>query len=483
MGGLDNLRESMSTSASLGALVFAVSGIRDLPGRKAIVLVSEGFRFLESDTLQPDDRVWLQVQRLTDAALRTGTVIYTLDPRGLATGALTAEDNLKQGGPAAAAELGNERRNFLLQTQDGLAYLAEQTGGLAIMNTNDLAAGLKRISDDQRGYYVIGYSPHKDTFAQPGKTARFHKVSLKAKRPGLRVRTRKGFLGVSDVDRQVGARSPQQELHEAALSPFAVTDIPVRATLVAGYDPKAGASVRALLHVDATSLTFLSDPSGRRSAKVDVVGYVLDEAGTPLTGRTSQFTATLGAEATEQTLEAGIVYSLVVPVTRPGGFQVRFAVRDASSGALGAAGEFVEIPDMKKAGLALSGVVLGEESQSTLTPDDDTAAVARISSPALRVFRPGARLVYTYEIYNAVAPVDTQVTVWRNGQPFFSAPPATLTPLPKPQPTKAAGGIQLGPRMPAGDYVFQVSAVTKATGRRKPTTATRWTSFEVRATP
>ncbi|MBK5297354.1 MAG: hypothetical protein JJE40_09360, partial [Vicinamibacteria bacterium] len=56
----------------------------------------------------------------------------------------------------------------------------------------------------------------------------------------------------------------------------------------------------------------------------------------------------------------------------------------------------------------------------------------------------------------------------------------TLTPLPKPQPTKAAGGIKLGDRMPPGDYVFQVSAATKPTGRGKPRSATRWTNFEVR---
>jgi hypothetical protein len=99
------------------------------------------------------------------------------------------------------------------------------------------------------------------------------------------------------------------------------------------------------------------------------------------------------------------------------------------------------------------------------------------------VFAPGSRLVYTYEIYNAAVPVDTTVTVWHDGRPYFSAPPATLTPLPKPRPTKAAGGIQLGRRMPPGDYVFQISAVTKPDGRGKAKTATRWTSFEVRANP
>ena len=93
--------------------------------------------------------------------------------------------------------------------------------------------------------------------------------------------------------------------------------------------------------------------------------------------------------------------------------------------------------------------------------------MARISSPALRVFEPGARLVYTYEIYNATVPVETTVIVWRDGRPFFSAPPATLTPLPKPQPIKAAGGIKLGERMPPGDYVFQVSATTRARRARE----------------
>ena len=216
-------------------------------------------------------------------------------------------------------------------------------------------------------------------------------------------------------------------------------------------------------------MTFTPDQAtGTRMAKVDVVGIVVDEWGVPLSQRASHFTATLDSTADDRVLQAGIVYSLIVPVKRAGGFQVRFAVRDEASGALGAASEFVEIPEVKKGGLALSGVVLGEESQAVATPGDEMATMARISSPALRVFAPGTRLVYTYEIYNASMPVDTTVTVWRNGRPYFSAPPATLTPLPKPQPTKAAGGIQLGGRMPPGDYVFQVSAVTQPTGRSKP---------------
>ena len=486
-GNLDDLRESMSSSGTMSTLTNTVLGIKDLPGRKSVVLISEGFVITEHrddlnrPTFHPDSRVRRALDRLLDQALRTGTVIYALDPRGLQTAGMTSEDNAKSLGAATIAEEGISRKQFLLETQDTLAYLAEETGGMAVLNTNDLARGLKRISDDQRGYYVIGYTPPDDTFAAPGKTPRQHRIAVRVKRPGLKVRTRKGFLGVSDVDRVAGPFTPEQELREAALSPFGASDIPVRATLLPGLDTSGQASVRALLHIDARALTFTPGPDGRRIATADVASVVFDESGQPSVGRSARFTVAKGQESTDESLEAGVIYSMMVPVKRPGGVQVRFAVRDAASGALGAAGEFVEIPELKKGTLALSGVVLGEESQSALTPDDDTAAVARISSPALRVFNPGARLVYTYEIYNASVPVDTRVTVWRNGRPFFSAPPSTLAASPKARPMKAAGGIKLGDRMPPGDYVFQVSAITRPAGRAKPKTATRWTSFEVRA--
>ena len=116
----------------------------------------------------------------------------------------------------------------------------------------------------------------------------------------------------------------------------------------------------------------------------------------------------------------------------------------------------------------------------SITPEVDNAALAGVSSPAFRVFGPGARLVYSYEIYNARVPVETRVVVWREGKPFFSAPPATVVPPLRTRAVTAAGGIKLGERMPPGDYVFQVTAVTRS-GARKPRTATRWTSFEVRA--
>lgn len=481
-GRLDDLRESMSSAGTLGMLQLAIRGVHDLPGRKAVVFISEGFPIVERDpdgTYQPSILVRDRLDRVVDLAMRMGVVLYTLDPRGLVAGGMDADDNTTFMSAGELPRAAAERRNFLMETQETLRFLADQTGGRAIVNNNDLVAGLKRISDDLRGYYVVGYVPPDDTFAARGKTPRFHPVTVTVKREGVHVRTRKGFLGVSDPERTSPPDTPQQALYAAAMSPFAASDVPVSATLLTGYDRKGAASVRALLHIDPRALTFTPDENGRSVAKAEVFGMLFDQWGAPTTGRTAQFTVGLDAGVDVSSMESGIVYSLVVPVPKPGGYQARFSVRDTTSGALGAAGEFVDVADVKKGAFALSGVVLGEQLPEAAS-DSGGATLAPVSSPALRVFRPGARLVYSFGIYNAAVPVETRVAIWREGKLLFNAPPSTLAPPTKKQPFTAAGGLQLGAGMSPGDYVFQVSATTRTGGRGKPKTATRWTSFEVR---
>ena len=107
----------------------------------------------------------------------------------------------------------------LNDTQTGLIYLAKQTGGFPVINSNDLAGGIKRVMDDQRGYYLVGYRPDESTFDPKTGRRRFHQFSLKVKRPGLTVRTRKGFYGVPEETLEATAtaltRGQQLRLHPA----------------------------------------------------------------------------------------------------------------------------------------------------------------------------------------------------------------------------------------------------------------------------
>jgi hypothetical protein len=143
---------------------------------------------------------------------------------------------------------------------------------------------------------------------------------------------------------------------------------------------------------------------------------------------------------------------------------------------MGSASQFVEIPDVTGGAFALSGIVLGEES---IGVPGENAAAAAPTAPALRVFTPGTRLVYAYEVYNAGAPANARAVVWRDGKPFFTTPISTLAIPAKTGTAKAAGGIKLGEAMPPGDYIFEVSATVPGK-KGKPRVASQSTSFEVR---
>ncbi|HEY8536797.1 MAG TPA: VWA domain-containing protein, partial [Vicinamibacterales bacterium] len=335
-------------------------------------------------------RVADRLQQLADTALRTGTVIYAMDPRGLVTAGLSPMDNLNSSSSAGSVLNARERMGELLATQDAMAFLAEETGGLAVLNTNDLAGGLRRVSNDLRGYYILGYTPPSGTFAEPGKTPGIRKISVRVKRPGLKVRTRKGFIGVADRPTDPSTLSTTEQLRLAAVSPFRVPDIPLRVAALHKYVPDEGLVVRALLQIDPRALSFEKGSDGRLRASAEAIGLVFDESGALAAGATGQFTITLG-EGRDEPVDVGAVHSLTVPLRRAGGYQLRFAVRDVRSGAMGSAGQFLEVPPADTGQLAISSLLLGPEIGETPEPraesgdttvPDATSAVQRVSRPA-----------------------------------------------------------------------------------------------------
>lgn len=186
----EQAREYQFATSAIARLDAVLQHMRELPGRKAIILVSEGFTLFGPG--MDNATVRYLMQRLVDRANRAGTVIYAIDPRGLMTAGITAADGSMS--PRRMSALAAARRAALRETQDSLRYVAGETGGFAVVNSNDLAHGMRRIVDDLRGYYLIGYQPESGTVS-PTSTRRFWRVTVKVKQKGLKVRTRAGFYG------------------------------------------------------------------------------------------------------------------------------------------------------------------------------------------------------------------------------------------------------------------------------------------------
>lgn len=92
----DDFRESIFAAGTLGALNYVVRGMQDMPGRKSIMLLSDGFKLFTVDALgfRDSGRVLEALRRLIDRANRAAVVVYTMDARGLQFTGLTAADDV-----------------------------------------------------------------------------------------------------------------------------------------------------------------------------------------------------------------------------------------------------------------------------------------------------------------------------------------------------------------------------------------------------
>ncbi len=469
---LSDVKEIISGLATLSATNLTVQAMASLPGRKAIVLVSEGITMYDGVAIDP--RIQMALDSLWDQASRAGVVIYSLDARGLQTGGLSASDSTgKLGNATAVRDAAANRHDALRATQDSLDVIARETGGFAIRDTNGLVHGLQRIVGDIRGFYIIGYTPDRDRFEKKGATVPSHKISVKVKRPGLNVRSHSSFIGRPESVAPTATDTPQQALFTTAMSPFAATTMPVKVTPLWSYSADAGASVRALLHIDSDDLMFVVGDDGRSVAIAETVGVVVDANGAVVNARNATISV---RRDPSDTSAGGVTYSVLVPVPKPGGYQLRFAVRDTHSGAVGSAGGFVDVPDVRHGTFALSSVLLGAATSAVKSFDE--AASDDSTGPAVRQFNPGDQLLYTYEVYNAAGDVDASPSVWRDGKQLFTTPPASLQGTTDDGPLRAVGTLQLGPQLASGDYVLQIDAQTGPL--KKTSVATTRVDFHVK---
>ena len=104
------------------------------------------------------------VQQLSDAASRASVVIHAIDPRGMPDYNITAADNTAGMSRRRVSRVPAQRQEEVIHTEEGMFALAEETGGLFLHDTNDLAGALRKAAEDSDGYYLIGYHPDAEYF-------------------------------------------------------------------------------------------------------------------------------------------------------------------------------------------------------------------------------------------------------------------------------------------------------------------------------
>jgi catechol 2,3-dioxygenase-like lactoylglutathione lyase family enzyme len=339
-----------------------------------------------------------------------------------------------------------------------MRYLSDTTGGKFLADkSNDLSLVAASVMNDIEGYYSLAYVPADSTFTSSAQR-KLHKIQVRVKRSGVTVRSRTGFFGDEDREKTPPSPGSAAEMVASMLSPFSGGDIAVEAASLFLDDAEKGPGITTMVHVDPAGLTFQLQPDGSREARGDIAVMVFGDNGT-IAGQTAvAFNPRLSA--------AGLDYIAHVPLKQAGSYDVRVAVRDKSTGKLGTASQFVQVPVLKPEILALSGIRL----HAAKDPPD-----------ALRVFHPGQNLTYDCQILNPKLEqatrspkVEAQVTIYRDGKGL--TPGKTIPVGSAAQRLSTGGTIEIGPTYPPGDYVLQLTVTDLAAGRK---TATQWIDFRV----
>jgi hypothetical protein len=381
----------------------------------------------------------------------------------------------------------DERRQDYFDTQQGLRAIANRTGGFSIINQNNLTKGIERILDDQKGYYLIGYKPDGDVFDIEKR--RFNTLTVKVKRPGLRVRYRSGFFGMTDADARPAPKNAVQQLIAALTSPFTSKDIDLRLTSLFAGDTTSNAFMRSLIYIKARDLTFKEDKDGWHQAEFEVSVLTFSDNGEVVDQINRKQTVRARGAYLQSIYADGLVCSVTLPIQKPGAYQMRVAVRDTATERIGSASQYIEVPNLKKKNLTLSGIVLERVETKKAGPvaDAKTLELRMQRDAAMRRFRLGETVRFGFSVYNAKLDkasgqpsLSMQYKIFQNGKEIFAAPEKPLSNA-QPQELKVvdiSDAFSLGRKMAQGDYVVQVVVRdTLAKGGRQ--TATQWTDFEI----
>ncbi|MDX6497135.1 MAG: hypothetical protein QOG23_395 [Blastocatellia bacterium] len=531
--GPKNLGDAaISRKGTLLALNNIILSLKALPGRKSLLFFTDNFEMFQnpqdlaigakpipqpgelSERLTRDsdagDRMDYpnQIAALAQASSQASVVIYGLDARGLVYTGPTAADssptgNIVTGDPGAQLVSGswmrdtlNERNGALLATQQSLQQLAHQTGGFAIINNNDLGKGIGRIVDDLKGYYLIGYRPSETTFAKRSGRTPYHAITLKLNRPGLHIRSRTGFYGVPDeAIKKAGPSSKIEQLVASLESPFAAPDVRLQLTTLFGNLPQTS-FVRTLVHIDMRDLTFKDQPDGWHQADFDVLASSYGENGLIADYLSRTETVRARGKTYANLLRYGLNYNLLVPIKKSGPYQLRAAVRDSATDRIGSAYQFIEVPELKKGRLALSGIAISGAVLDLASLSSDSAVYNAAAAegeqaqptPAVRRFKAGSLMDYGYVVYNATPGPKTslpdltaQVRLFHEGELMASQEEPAIDTGRMQYDLKrlsSKGRIRLSDQFIPGQYVLQI-IITDQRAKSGATTASQWIDLEI----
>jgi VWFA-related protein len=453
--------------ATLQALERTIDGLSAVRGRKAVIMLSPGF---------VADQERLEAKRATEAARRANVAVYFVDARGLVSSVGSAQAQ-QTGRPLDSRDIGAANAEITLGAE-GAAEIASNTGGFSVRNQNDLGRGLQRIGDESRVYYLLGFQPNRD--ARPGV---FRRLEVKVTRPDVTVRARRGYYpgGVggpegSPVTGGAAATSTPPRftdgvdaIDRAAESPYELGAIPLRVADLSFADAATDkASVMLVVEADLRAFEFAR--AGGKLTDVLDLRMLTTELGTNTTERYERKVEMSFPDTTRFGPDSWHPLAQEFHL-KPGRYQARVAIRDASSGRIGSVTHDFEVPPLT--GLRFTTPILTDAIEA---PSFGSQAPPKPVLIARRTFPAGATLYYQFSVLGAGKDASGATRVLGSHQ--LLGPGGTVVKQLAPGAIAASGGTPsrfagLGlAGLPPGDYELVLKVTDEIGGqtieRREP---------------
>ena len=389
----------------LSALRAILAGLGAAEGRKAVIFFSPGF--VIDATNEPE------LHRTISVANRSDVAIYSIDPQGLETrgtsssyvplGELAYIGSAHQGPETVGGESVFERARVAgTDARDSLLrYLAAQTGGFAIRNTNDLYPGLTHIKEEIESYYMLSYRPQRQAY-----DGLYRKLEVRSRRPGLTVRYRPGYVALPKGYETL--TSEEFKLVRAA-ERTAPPHWPVFVEADIFHPRQLGPNVLVTVDVPFPQLQLVEEDAKEtakqrnqgplKDANVYLVGLLRDSTGTVLQRFGEPVNLHLDSKHLAELRDGHVSFTFEFTLL-PGHYSLMVYADDRHSPQNHALIERTVSVAPYSDDLQSSSLVVGRHVERTQEAVLAAAGGFKLSPSAERSFRPGEKAIAFFRLYN-----------------------------------------------------------------------------------
>ena len=464
-----------NTDRKLTALEDAARKLSVYPQKKALVYFSSG---AEKTGIENQS----QLKATINAAVRSNVSFYPVDARGLT--ALPPGGDASTASPRGTGILTGTKqqgqRNSFNDSQETLYTLAADTGGKALLDSNDLTLGIRQAQEDIRSYYTLGFYPRNT--ATDGKYRRLQIKLIGNAQAKLDYRN--GYYA-SKTFAKFSASDKERQLEEALTLGDPVSELPL--ALEVDYFRVAKDRYFVPISVKLPGSAIGTTKKGaNETTSLDFIGQVRDSNGRMVGGVRDEIKVKLSEANAAQLDRRHLQYDTGLTLA-PGAYDLTFLAREDLTGKMGTFETKFTVPDLSTGkSLRVSSVILSSQKEAVAAAvgaaDNNQKLLAnhplvqegqKVVPSITRVFRKDQTLYVYFEVYDpAIDPeqkapdVYASIELLQGARKAFASPPVRVTKLATTRPGVAPFSFQIPlARLQPGEYVSQVDVIDQ-TGQK-----------------